>query len=146
MVWDQSSQYWQFLPITFHILAQKICPYELIFYAHIEENNTSTFWLIKKKNNLIKQIWRNSRVKILAIEIELIAGAKILKLKLAHLNISIRHYFSRTYSRKQYKHTLLFKKSRIRETMNLSAGANSSTNLFFSRCHCRKGFQLKKKN
>ena len=84
----------------------KICPYELIFHAHIEENNTSTFWFIKK--NLIKYNWRNSRVKVLAIEIELTAGAKILKLKLGHLNMSIRPYFSRTYSIKQYKHTLLF--------------------------------------
>ena len=57
----------------------EICLNELIFHAHIEEKI-----LFIKKINLIKYDLRKSRVKILALKIELTTGATIQKLTFEH--------------------------------------------------------------
>ena len=69
--------------------------------------------LIKKKINLIKYYGRKLSFMILALKIELTAGATILKLIFGNLDMSIWANISRTYSKKQYKHILFLSKKSI---------------------------------
>ena len=65
--------------VKLRFFATNLCRYELIFYEHIAEKHTSTFYFIKEII-FIKYNFGKSRISILGLKIELIIRAKILKL------------------------------------------------------------------
>ena len=87
MVWDKSSQDWGFCALTFHVRVLKYVQMSLYFTHRLKEKNPITPGL--KKINLIKYNGRKMSFKILALKIELTAGATIFKLIFGHLDMSI---------------------------------------------------------
>ena len=81
MVWEQRRQYWPFFALDLHVWALNYVPMRS-YFMHIEENSTKHLCFMKK-NYVIKLIWKNLKVKIFDLTVELYCKVKNLNFKIS---------------------------------------------------------------